>query len=228
MKETAISPPRAAAASGCATGRQFRWRLPLLLLPFAGGLGLVMHALADMSLSLAVAALVLIGTLIWLWFSRRAPADARQRVQRRCRMGLVIGLLATVAYDAVRYGAVALWSFSFEPFHVIPIFGHLFVGAAASEALAWVAGLIYHVGNGTGFGIAYVLLFRRPGPLTGVAWGLGLELAMALLYPSWLRLTALGEFLTASMIGHLTYGCVLGLAARRFAARELRRAPSER
>ncbi len=205
-----------------------RWRLPLLLLPFAGGLGLVMHLLVDLSLPLAVATLVSIGALSWLWFSRRVPIEERQRIQRRAQIGLMIGLLATAAYDAVRYGVVALWSFSFKPFHVIPIFGHLFVGAAAPESLAWVVGLAYHVVNGTGFGIAYVLLFRRPGPLTGVAWGLGLELAMALLYPSWLRLTALGEFLTASMIGHLTYGCVLGLAARRYVAREPRRAPSGR
>lgn len=205
-----------------------RWRLPLLLLPFAGGAGLVMHILVDFSLPLAVATLVTIGALLWLWFSRSMPAAVRQRVRRHVQMGLGIGLLATAAYDAVRYGVVALWSFSFEPFHVIPIFGHLFVGAAAPEALAWVAGLAYHVGNGTGFGVAYVLLFRRPGALTGVVWGLGLELAMALLYPSWLRLTALGEFLTASMIGHVTYGCVLGLAARRYVAREPRRDLSTR
>ncbi|HTG34537.1 MAG TPA: hypothetical protein VLB76_16575 [Thermoanaerobaculia bacterium] len=205
-----------------------RWRLPLLLLPFAGGLGLVMHILVDLSLPLAVAALVSMGALLWFWFARRVPIQERRRMRRRARVGLLTGLLATVAYDAVRYGVVALWSFSFEPFHVIPIFGHLFVGAAASEAWAWAAGLAYHVGNGTGFGIAYVLLFRQPGPLTGVAWGLGLELAMALLYPSWLRLTALGEFLTVSMIGHLTYGCVLGLAARRYAAGEPSHAPSGR
>lgn len=68
--------------------------------------------------------------------------------------------------------------------------------------------------NGVGFGVAYVILFRRPGPLTGMVWGVCLELCMAFLYPSWLRITQLNEFLGVSAFGHVIYGAVLGVVAR--------------
>jgi hypothetical protein len=196
-----------------------RKRLALLLLPLAGGVGLVMHVLVDVSLPLAMAVLAALGASGWWWLHRRMTPAAAQRLRRRALAGLRIGVLATVAYDVVRYGIVAVFSLSFEPFHVIPIFGHLFIGANAPESLAWIVGFAYHLSNGIGFGIAYVLLFRRPHPVTGMLWGLGLELAMATLYPAWLRITAMQEFLTVSMIGHVTYGFVLGMLARREVAR---------
>jgi hypothetical protein len=69
--------------------------------------------------------------------------------------------------------------------------------------------------NGVGLGVAYALVVKRPGPISGVLWGLGLELVMALLYPSWLRIRALEEFLTISIFGHVVYGFTLGMLGRR-------------
>jgi hypothetical protein len=189
-------------------------RFPLLLLPFAGGVGLVMHILVNASLPLAMLGIAVSGAVAWWWSMRGRPPVVRRRIRRTVLSGLRIGLVATAAYDLVRYGVVMAFSMSFQPLHVIPIFGHLFVGAGAPIWLAWLVGFAYHIGNGVGFGIAYVVLFRRPHPVTGILWGLGLELAMATLYPSWLRVTALREFLTVSMIGHVVYGVVLGLLAR--------------
>jgi hypothetical protein len=192
----------------------------VLLLPFAGGVGLVMHILVDVSLPLAIAVLAVLGATGWWWLRRRMAPAASRLLHQQALAGLRIGVLATVAYDIVRYGIVAAFSLSFEPFHVMPIFGHLLIGTNAPESLAWIVGFAYHLSNGIGFAIAYVLLFRRPHPVTGMLWGLGLELAMATLYPAWLRITAMQEFLTVSMIGHVTYGFVLGTLARREVVRD--------
>jgi hypothetical protein len=127
--------------------------------------------------------------------------------------------MGTLAYDAARYGTVALFDLSFQPFHVFEVFGHLFLGEQVPARAAVLVGAAYHLTNGTCFGLAYTLAVRRPGPLTGMAWGVVLELCMATLYPSWLRIQQLGEFLQVSATGHLVYGVVLGLTARTLLSR---------
>jgi hypothetical protein len=49
--------------------------------------------------------------------------------------------------------------------------------------------------------------------LTGVAWAALLEVFMVTLYPGWLGLRALEEFLSVSIVGHAVYGVVLGATA---------------
>jgi hypothetical protein len=185
----------------------------LIGLPFAGGAGLVLHILADVSLPLAILGLAALGAAAWVVVLRRLPPAARRMLRRRVRIGLVAGLAGTVAYDLARYGVVALFSFSFQPFHVFSVFGELFLGPDHAPATLFLVGLAYHVSNGTLFGVAYVLVIRRPSWWSGALWGLGLELSMALLYPSWLRIQMLGEFLEVSAIGHVVYGSVLGIVA---------------
>jgi hypothetical protein len=195
-----------------------RRALLLLALPLAGGAGLAVHLLADVDLRLAVAALAGFGAAIWLVLVPRLPAARRATIRRRVAVGAGCGLLATGAYDAARYGLVALAQFSFEPFHVFALFGELFLGPGASPASRFAVGTLYHLLNGTGFGIAYLLAVRRPRVITGLVWGVLLELAMATLYPPWLRMQQLGEFLQVSAAGHLVYGSVLGGLAGRWLA----------
>jgi hypothetical protein len=190
----------------------------LILLPLAGGAGLVLHILVDASLPLAVVTIALLGVALWRLLIPRLQAGQRRQIRDRVRAGLVGGVVATCAYDATRYGIVTLLSFSFQPFHVLRLFGELFLGKEASAGPAYAVGIAYHVSNGVTFGITYALLFRRPGPVTGMIWGAALELCMAFLYPSWLRITALGEFLQVSAVGHLVYGAVLGLVVRQMLA----------
>jgi hypothetical protein len=121
-----------------------------------------------------------------------------------------------MAYDASRWGVVSLLTLSFRPFHVLPIFGRLFVGADSPPGIALAAGIAYHAANGIGFAVAYTLVVRRGSLLSGVVWGICLELCMALLYPSWLRIMALREFLAVSALGHVVYGAVLGTVVSRF------------
>ena len=44
---------------------------------------------------------------------------------------------------------------------------------------------------------------------------------MALLYPHWLRIVQLREFLAVSAIGHLVYGAVLGIVVRQMLSARL-------
>jgi hypothetical protein len=120
-----------------------------------------------------------------------------------------------VAYDLVRYGVVVLLSWSVDPFKTFPLFGQLLVGPDAGGPALWTAGIVYHVLNGLGFAVGYTLVVSRPGLLSAIVWGLVLETFTILLYPDWLGLTAVGEFFSMSMLGHVAYGAVLGAVAIR-------------
>ena len=192
---------------------QLRRRVLLIGLPLAGGAALVLHILADISLPLGMLGLAVIGSAVAAFVLSRMTVAQRSAVYRRARIGAAAGLIGTVAYDLARYGTVALFQMSFKPFHVISIFGELFIGSGHSEAATFAAGFVYHLSNGTFFGLAYTLVFRRPQWWTGALWGIGLELSMATLYPRWLAVQQLNEFLEVSALGHVVYGATLGLVA---------------
>src|SRR4051794_34719848 len=101
-----------------------RWdrRLLLVLLPVAGGAGLVAHVLVDVSLALAFAAIAGAGGVLAAVAWRRLSPPARRVLGARLRAGLVGGALGVIAYDAARYGLVALLQLSFQPFHVFEVF----------------------------------------------------------------------------------------------------------
>lgn len=60
-----------------------------------------------------------------------------------------------------------------------------------------------------------MLVIRRPGLVSAVAWAMVLELFTILLYPDWLGVPAIGELVSVSLLGHLAYGLALGLVAIR-------------
>ena len=127
------------------------------------------------------------------------------------------GVLATASYDLARYGLVSMADFSFRPFHVFTRFGGLMVGRDAPTPLLYAVGIAFHVANGIGFAIGYTVIVRRSQRWSAVVFAFTLELCMALLCPSWLRMTALQEFLQVSILGHAVYGLVLGSITRRYA-----------
>ncbi|MBV1850192.1 hypothetical protein [Catellatospora tritici] len=200
-----------------------RRRIFLIGLPMAGGAGLVVHILTDVSLPLAIGAFALLGAAVFGFVLSRMDPAGRRALRRRAGVGLLAGLVGTLAYDAARYGVVALFDMSFKPFHVFHIFGELFIGPNHPDVLIFAVGTLYHISNGTFFGLAYTLVFKRPSWWTGALWGIGLELCMAFLYPTWLRIQMLNEFLEISALGHVVYGSTLGVVAaigvRRLAAR---------
>ena len=152
----------------------------------------------------------------------RLSVAAKRSIRTRIGIGLRSGLLATFAYDFTRYGIVAVAGLTFRPFHALSLFGAALIGEEASETWRYVVGAGFHLANGLGFAVAYLLLIRRPGVLSGLVWAGGLEFAMLLLYPRWLDVGRFGEFLTVSVLGHAAYGCVLGLTARQLLRRPLR------
>ena len=197
------------------TSLRARRDLLLVVLPLATGAGLVIAILTDFSLPVAIAFVAAVGLYGWWIVLRTMTTAVRRGLRRRVAIGACAGFVGTLAYDTARYGVVALFDLSFQPFHVFAVFGELFIGATAPLPAQFVVGFLYHLTNGACFGIAYALTFKRPGIVTGILWGCGLELCMALLYPSWLRIIALGEFLEVSAIGHVVYGSVLGLIVGR-------------
>jgi hypothetical protein len=185
--------------------------LPLAMLPAAGGLALIMHILSGVSLLAAYAGLAVLGVVVWLVLLAGGSASARRDLYRRLAIGAAAGFLATIAYDAARYGLVAVLSWSVNPFHAWSLFGEALLGADSSASARFAMGVAYHLMNGIGFGVTFALIVRRPTWWLGVLWGLTLELVMALLYPRWMRIAQLQEFLTMSLLGHVVYGATLGV-----------------
>jgi hypothetical protein len=187
----------------------------LLLLPLATGAALAIFILSGIPLPVAAAGVAAIGATAWFAAAFVLPRAAKRKLGLRVRVGFWSGVVATFAYDATRYGLVSIAALSFRPFHVWRLFGATFVGSDAPDELQIAVGALFHLSNGVGFAVAYALLVPRPGLITGLIWAALLELAMVSLYPSWLQLRAIGEFLTVSIAGHAAYGSVLGLTARR-------------
>jgi hypothetical protein len=195
------------------TGLRARRRL-LISVPFLStGAALAVFILTGISLraGMAGAAVLVAGAVVVVRV--RLPEPSRSLVRSRALQGAGAGLLATAAYDLCRLGVVTLIDINYWPFDVFSRFGRLLVGEAAPTGLAVAAGTGYHYLNGVGFAIAYTLLVRRPRIVTGLAWAALLEVFMVTLYPGWLGLRALDEFLSVSIAGHAAYGVVLGATA---------------
>jgi hypothetical protein len=190
------------------------WQL-LAVLPLASGAALIVHVLAGISLGLALLAsgliVVVAATVLWM----RLPATARVEVAQRARAGVVAGLLATAAYDVARWILVTVMHYTFLPFDIFPIFGQAIGGTGLSFGAATALGIVYHYTNGVMFALSYALLFGPRGWWAGILWALGLEALMLSIYPGWLHPKAFGEFVSVSMLGHVVYGSVLGITARR-------------
>lgn len=204
-------PGQRSAAAGL-----LRERAVLALFPLSTGAAVVVTILFVPD-SLLWPALVLVGgtgltAAILIW---RIRPQARRVLGRRARVGLVAGVVATLAYDAVRWLLVVVTPWTVDPFGAFPIFGQLLIGTDATGPAVWTAGTLFHAANGLGFAVGYVLVIRRPGLVSAVAWAMVLELFTILLYPDWLGVPAIGELVSVSLLGHLAYGLALGLVAIR-------------
>ncbi len=167
-----------------------------------------------MSLRLALlftaALLVLAITLI----ARRSTPKGRERLRRLAIAGVIAGVIATICYDGAKYGLSRLTPTHYNPFEAIRAFGILLAGSTAAPAVIYSAGTAFHALNGVSFGVAFCLLFRRRTLLSGIAWGLFLELFQLTLYPGWLDIRSYTEFMQISLLSHVVYGAVLSLVSR--------------
>jgi hypothetical protein len=191
--------------------RQIVLTIPFLLT----GASLLAYILFGFSMGLALTiTFLLIAAVLFLRLYNLAP-PRRADLIRTIRKGVVIGLLATAAYDIVRLLIVWAFSMHVNPFKAFPYFGYAIAGEGIARESAIAIGAVYHAVNGIFFSISYCLLFRGRHWICGILWALGLEALMFSVYPSWLNLDAvLAEFTIVSVTGHLAYGAVLGVMGR--------------
>lgn len=116
-------------------------------------------------------------------------------------------------YDLGRVALVWAADLHYDPFKTFPLFGWLIMGAGATARTAWVAGTLYHVVNGLSFSVAYCLLRGGRHWLWGVGFALTLEAVMMAIYPFWLSVRPLSDFLIGSLSGHLLFGTTLGVVS---------------
>jgi len=192
-----------------------RHRIALVLLPLTSGAALLAYTFLGLPIWPLTLALVGFGIVIWSIVIARLDPAGRSRLRRTVVTGVIAGLAATLAYDAVRFGLVSILDWSVSPYGAFPRFGQAILGETATGPGVVLAGAAFHWANGTAFGIVYALVVTRPGVVTGVVWALVLEALMLLVYPQFLGAVLPGEFLPMSLAGHLAYGSVLGIVARR-------------
>lgn len=193
-------------------GQRERWLFAALFL--STGAALLIYIASGISL-LAAGALVLlaavgIGLVIW----RRVDVQDRAALRRLLWAGAIAGLLATSAYDLSRFLLIEVTGIAFWPFDIFNVFGQALVGAGFSGPWVRLLGVLYHFANGIGFALAYTVVAGKRGVLAGIVWAMILELLMVTVYPGWLDMRALDEFLQVSVLGHIVYGAVLGYSAR--------------
>lgn len=167
------------------------------------------------------------GMIFLLCLLIRAGRAHRPLIVNRLQVGLIAGLAGLVAYNATRWVVATLLSLKTSPFYSIYIFGHLITGQPTDSAASAIAGWLYHISNGVTFAIMYTLIAGPARWWFGLLWGLILESAMLLIYPSSviLRPPALGPFIVVSLISHAMYGAVVGVGAQRHALARPRDVP---
>lgn len=185
----------------------------------ATGAALLVYVVSGVSLPAALALALTVAAAFSAAVWRGLAAPGRAEALRAIRAGIAAGAAATAAYDLSRWLIVEVAGFTFWPFDIFTLFGQALLGAEHTGPWVTLAGVAFHVVNGVGFGIAYTLWIGRRGVLAGVAWAMALETLMVTVYPGWLGLKALDEFLQVSILGHAAYGSVLGFTARRLLAR---------
>jgi hypothetical protein len=176
------------------------------------------------SFTLFVALPALVG-LCGLGLADRAMGN--QRLWRAVLAGSIAGLIAAAAYDVFRLPFVFADSLGIQRvvpplklFKVFPGFGAMILGQPLEQSAyslsAQLVGWAYHFSNGLTFGIMYVALV---GDATKRSWAwavvfaVGLELAMLLTpYPTYFHIPLTTGFVTVTLLAHMVFGIVMGLA----------------
>jgi hypothetical protein len=194
------------------------------------GLAVLMYILTPVPLLMAeigamTASFVGLGIVVY-----RAPRAVVVELARTAAIGLGVGAVGTLVYDATRTGLSLLDPSPYNPFEAVRQFGLAFLDPGADPALIMAVGWLLHLLNGSTFGGIYAFFARdhlgspRTALVSGMAWGLALEGIQSILYPGWLGITTvLGEFLVISGAGHLVYGATLGFGVRALLLRDRRR-----
>lgn len=188
------------------------------LASLANGAALVLHILGGLPLPWLLAFTWTVAVITVAGMAAVGGPAARVLVIRLVTVGLAVGIVATLAYDAAKAVLSQLDPSPYDPFEATRIFGRILLGETAGPVAVTVAGWAFHLANGCTFAIAFAALFarngrvsRRRGILTGIGWALFLETFQLVLYPDWLGIGFLDEFRQISFFSHIVFGVSLGL-----------------
>ena len=184
----------------------------------ANGIALLGTILFALPLPLLLVATWTMGIIAFAAIVTASAPAARSGLASFLVVGLGAGIIATLAYDVSKAILSQLDPSPYNPFEAMKVFGRLLLGESDSPEAMLIAGWIFHLANGWTFAIAYTLLVaraggvsRRRGILTGIAFGLFLELFQLTLYPGWLNVRFPDEFRQISFLSHVVFGAVLGI-----------------
>jgi hypothetical protein len=154
---------------------------------------------------------LLVTLVVAVWAGRLG----RQHFLRRLYIGLVAGLIATLAYDAIRAAIMLAYPGDFNPFRSHPNFGALILDTSPETTAAHLAGWAYHFWNGISFGIIFVMLAGGARFYYALIWALALETATITIYPNVFDVSRSDwAFVSVSFLGHAVYGLTLGVLSR--------------
>lgn len=208
---TVLAPPRAAIAPD----------LRVVVLAAVGaassGGALVVAILTDRPLWLASTFVFVPGFVALVAVTVLQRRHQQAIFLTRLRAGVVVGVVATLTYDLVRWAIEAANLTSTNSFLAIRAFGIGLTDRPYDDAISIVGGWTFHFVNGIGFALAYAFLAAGRRWYLAIGYALVLEGFMIALYPGWLGFSLSGEFLSVSILGHVAYGAVLGTAMQRCA-----------
>ncbi|HRH40531.1 MAG TPA: hypothetical protein PKY82_02720 [Pyrinomonadaceae bacterium] len=191
-------------------------RAILAALFLSTGAALITYILFNISLGIALSFAFLVISSLLAVYLYRLDATGRKQFLKTLLTAAIIGLMATAAYDISRVFVVWFFGWELSPFKAFKFFGEAIAGENTNPQTAFIVGAIYHVINGVFFSISYCLLLGGRHWVFGILWALGLEVLMFSIYPTWLNLDAvIKEFTVVSVSGHIVFGAVLGVLARR-------------
>lgn len=140
-----------------------------------------------------------------------AHSESERGLRRRVFVGFCAGMAGLAAYDLIRLCLQGL-GLVHSPFKAIVLYGE---SLASGSTLAPTLGWGFHIWNGLSFAIFYIIIVRVPSVLTAVIWALCLDLLQTLTVTKMPGIEIGQEFLTASVVGHLAFGCAVGAVGGR-------------
>jgi hypothetical protein len=188
---------------------------------------LLLHLVGIVRMPYTLSFLTVPGMILLLCIRIWAGKAGREVVLQRLLAGFWSGLVGLAAYNFARWLVGTALSVPTSPFYSIPIFGSLITGQPTGSPMAVSFGWSYHISNGITFAIIYALLAGPASWWYGLGWGLVLELAMLMIYPSTelLRPPSLAPFVATSLVSHAAYGAVIGVCVQLYVSSHRRHAP---
>jgi len=181
----------------------------------SSGIALVVSILSGTSLAMASTFVVVPAFIAFVAVTVMVRRDEQELFFSRLKAGLVAGALGTLAYDGLRFAVEQAGLSNSGTFRAIRVFGYGLTGQPLDSMPSLLTGWSFHILNGVGFALAYLMVMAGRRWYWGMLYAMVLESAMVTLYPGWLDMTPTAEFLTLSVLGHFGYGAVVGVISER-------------